>query len=649
MAESDEMGVLETSVDMTLQSADHEIDIFSGFQSAPVADAVDGLMYKIEHQPNPAGIELFARRLFSAVDAKRLREVSSKSPLLLAYVERMGGFYINYDRSAVPNDEACVIWQVESILNRILAVLEQVGLGLAPAESSPCEEACSIVDQRNLNAITKPVGSFVAKPIEPNPLGSPGSVPCVPGGEWDVRTRFAATCESLNLLVRLDYDMRCNMGDGTVLVKYLAPASDSMPSSVFDEASAAWRELAEAERKELARECAARMVLVLAAAAFTSGLMVLRCIVEQDNSAAGGADVAYEFSRDRFMAEDLLFTIKAPGTPLAEPAAADRLVPYVFTDPVPQINPPETAYAPQSDPRPLPEALVTLLRADVASELEVMEDPQDEDMRRFGSLRELARTDIQGSLKGLAALVAELEARQAAEEFMSDAPLRSVFCENHLGRILMPLIEEDPGVRFLRAPDALYFAQHEICMLLMHLHEYDRALIEARRLSDLAPTSMQAYCTLVSVLALAERFDEVIEACRKAFRVAYDRGAIAYLFYRLAFAFWKTGNVDAALACYSLVPAGEEMSDVAREELRNLKAITGHPAPESVGEAVATVAASGMPIPPTDAVAAHVADAAVLLADNGFFYLAGRCAYHMWRMSGRDEYGIVQKSLMPQW
>lgn len=69
---------------------------------------------------------------------------------------------------------------------------------------------------------------------------------------------------------------------------------------------------------------------------------------------------------------------------------------------------------------------------------------------------------------------------------------------------------------------------------------------------------MQSHFALINVLARLERFDEIIEVARHGLRIASDRSAIGYLFYRLAFAYWNCDQLGLALACYRLVPRGEE-------------------------------------------------------------------------------------------
>lgn len=53
--------------------------------------------------------------------------------------------------------------------------------------------------------------------------------------------------------------------------------------------------------------------------------------------------------------------------------------------------------------------------------------------------------------------------------------------------------------------------------------------------------------------------------------------------------------------------------------------------PPTFDEAVETIRKAGLELPPVPAVTNQLADAAVRLVDNGFFFLARGCIYQMWR------------------
>lgn len=635
------------SEDLASHALDAPVELFAGFQTLPLPDAIDAALYRIDGNVNPSGIERFARRVLREIDLERLRAISMKVGLSLAYIERIESFYINFDRSGLSGKDVLCVLSAEAALNRICRVLHVMGFGLQPASSSPAEHACSIIDQRALCGVTRYVETLLSKMSVPNPWACLGSVTCEPGGEWDIRTRFAALCESLGCVVRLEYEFRCHAAKHVMAIRYTLPATSMMPGSRYDRSLRRWCDIDDAERDAVAREYAGRMALVLGAAAFAASPAIECCYVEGHDLEQDACPVRWRFERSAFMATLAPLAHELDASWLRDGIATERLASCQVAA-VPAIHGDEVLCAPAHDTRPLPPALRELLLADTASELEVMEQPGDALMKRFSELRQRASADPQGAMAGLTALIGEIEASCAAQELMSDVPLRSRFCDNHLGRILLPLFEEDDRVRFARVPDALFFAQGDICNMLAQAGNYEAALPEARKLLDMASTSMQAHFMLVNVLARLERFDEVIEVCKHGLRITYDRDAIAYLFYRMAFAYWNRGARDLARACYRLVPRGEEVSEMAADELRALQTEMGVTEELSLAEARGMLDAADIPVPPVREVTNQIADAAVLLTDNGFFYLASRCVFHMWRMLGRDELGVVQRSLMLQ-
>ena len=569
-----------------------------------------------------------------------------RSSIALAYIERMDAYYINFDHTAFSAEEADAIFAVEAAINRLHRVLGMLGFAHCAASASPSEEACSAYDQAAFSGITSWVKRLMDDAISANAWIQPGHIAARPGGEWDVRTRFASSCERLGLIVRLEYDYRFDSAARELRVRFGVPEASSMPASRFDVLEGAWVSIDNDERARYATEYANRMVLVLAAAAFSSSLSMRRCVVEKWD-ALRDASLSVAFDRTEFTTHLMPLANELDGAPLSCETATERLSRSVTPERMQRDIPASLQAAPREDTRPLPRALQDLLLADSVDELEVMEVPDDPYMARCNELRASAPSDPARAERGYTELIEELEAWCAAVEFMSDRPIITRFCENHLGRILLPVLEENRSVRINRAPDALFFARYELCDLYMGAGAFERALPEARKLLDLATTSMQSYSMLVNVLARLERFQEVIDVAKNGLRVAYDRSSIAYLFYRVAFAYWVLGDRETAMACYRLVPRDEHITPMVDEELSQLLAEMGRSERPTLREAAARAEQMGVPVPPSPETASQVADATVLLTDNGFHYLASRCVYHMWRITARDELSAVHRSLLP--
>ena len=640
-------GIKNTANKIKLVKLPEPVEVFLGFNTAPLPDAIETLLYRVDHADNPSGIERYAAALMSEVDLPRLRTIAAKSEMGLARIDRSKLFYLNFDRSLLDQDEIDMLLAIECRLNRLSGILERIGAGLAPAASSPSLEGCALFDLWHISKTTNDVPRLLETLSNDNPWAKPGTVACQPGGEWDVRTRFARIVEALNVVTRLDYTYRANVAEGIMLVRFGRTVVDAMPQREYDAQDDAWREVDEPERAAWATEHDARVALTLAAACFAAGASITRCYVQiaaPDGEQGERIIATYSFGRAAYLANCVPAAKNFESMDMDD-MPCKRMLEAYESDAPDAIEPAEVHARPRDDHRSLPPALRDLLLADTADELEVMEEGDDPYVARVAELRERAKVDRAGAFEGFSRLVEELEAKCAVAELLATGPVQTLFCDNQLVRMVLPVMEEDRSLRILRAPDALYFAQHEICSFYADQEDFERALPEVRHLYDLARSSMQSHFALINVLARLERYDEVIEVARHGLRIASDRSAIGYLFYRLAFAYWNCDQLELALACYRLVPRGEESGSNALEEMQGLMNEMGVNEPPTFEEAVETISKAGLELPPVPAVSNQLADAAVQLVDNGFFFLARVCIFQMWRTMGNDELGSLSRSL----
>lgn len=640
-------GIKNTANKIKLVKLPEPVEVFLGFNTAPLPDAIETLLYRVDHADNPSGIERYAAALMSEVDLPRLRTIAAKSEMGLARIDRSKLFYLNFDRSLLDQDEIDMLLAIECRLNRLSGILERIGAGLAPAASSPSLEGCALFDLWHISKTTNDVPRLLETLSNDNPWAKPGTVACQPGGEWDVRTRFARIVEALNVVTRLDYTYRANVAEGIMLVRFGRTVVDAMPQREYDAQDDAWREVDEPKRAAWAAEHDARVALTLAAACFAAGASITRCYVQiaaPDGEQGERIVATYSFGRAAYLANCVPAAKNFESMDMDD-MPCKRMLEAYESDAPDAIEPAEVHARPRDDHRSLPPALRDLLLADTADELEVMEEGDDPYVARVAELRERAKVDRAGAFEGFSRLVEELEAKCAVAELLATGPVQTLFCDNQLVRMVLPVMEEDRSLRILRAPDALYFAQHEICSFYADQEDFERALPEVRHLYDLARSSMQSHFALINVLARLERYDEVIEVARHGLRIASDRSAIGYLFYRLAFAYWNCDQLELALACYRLVPRGEESGGNALEEMQGLMNEMGVNEPPTFEEAVETIGKAGLELPPVPAVSNQLADAAVQLVDNGFFFLARVCIFQMWRTMGNDELGSLSRSL----
>lgn len=281
------------------------VEVFLGFDTAPLPDAIETLLYRVDHAENPSGIERYAAALMSEIDLPRLRTIAAKSEMSLARIDRSKLFYLNFDRSLLDQDEIDMLLAVECHLNRLSGILERIGAGLVPAASSPSFEGCALFDAWHIAKTTNDVPRLLDTTSSDNPWAKPGTVTCQPGGEWDVRTRFAHIVEALNVVTRLDYTYRANVAEGIMLVRFGRSVVDAMPQREYDAQDDVWRELDVDMRATWAAEHDARVALTLAAACFAAGACISRCYVQiaaPDGERGERVIATYSFGRAAYLA-----------------------------------------------------------------------------------------------------------------------------------------------------------------------------------------------------------------------------------------------------------------------------------------------------------------------------------------------------------
>lgn len=626
-------------------------EFFLTLGSMQLVDALSVSLRAIEEKDSPSGFELYVKRLLDRIDLERLRDISTVGSVALARIERMDAFYINYDREVLSLHDVQLLYALESILNRLSKIADTLTGEDLPPRADGVERICANLDIEQFRIITGYVDRLMERSADPNPWATPGSISCTPGGEWDIRSRFASLVEHLSLVTRLDYTYRVDASGGVMAVNYLAPQPDDLPAEEAftgtPKSTVEWKPILEDEREALTLEHAYRMALVLAGACFASGLGIQTCYVQMDDQVRPNRSRIMQFEREDYLARLVPLAHEMTGTSLHDAPCTEALAPLCIDRPVPNLGPSIRDAQPKDDPRELPKELRDLVMADRASELEVMEDEDCPYTARIKELRDRLESNPADAIEGLIGLTEEISAACVVAELQSTGPVQTQFCENHLSRLLLPMFEDDPSTRILRAPDALFFAESDLATMYLKSGNYTRALDELHRLLDVSVTSTQAHLLLISALSRLERFDEIVEVVKHGLRCAYDRETISYYFYRVAFAYWQLGRIDVALACYSLVPRGEQVSEIAEEELRALCHKEGLSGRLDLSEAIEVARREGIPVPPTEEFSNRIADLAVLFVDNGFFFLAIRCVYCMWRTMGRDELGAINRSLQP--
>lgn len=616
-------------------------DVLAEFTATPLPDAIDGLLFRVSmaDPADPAsssGFDAYAARLLSEAEAPSLRAIAVEHPVELRRLNTTGLFWSIFDDSTISAGNRGTILRVESVLDR-LALISKILEGDEGTAyvSATTEGACSELDWQVLRSIANDANEYLTAADRDNKLNAQYGTTGTRGGNWDLSTRLAAACEAMVLPFRLEYRFACDAATGTIVTDVSLPTPDVFPKSRFNGATGQWVDCT-AQRPAAAAAYALRLAALIAAAAFGTSVGITRVVVNgREGSIAGPTVLSLEFGRIPFtmgaMAKIRSGEFFAPATECDPAALFDMLRLTQFAadiddggnlqpvEPVTvELSVPFTPVA--EDTRPVPEDLRGVLHADIVSDLDVMSE-QDADLAaRYRAIMEEKDDSLLLAVAQLEDIVAETSTEATADVVADDLaqpaePWRVLYCENVFARYLTSLVESDPSVRYVRASDIGQAARSSLSRIYRDMGDLDAAEAQARACIELAPTSAPAYNDLITCFAEGDHYDRIIDVAREALRVAVTGNDIAYVYYRLAFAYWQTGRLPEALACYLRVPESSPMGEAALRERNDLVSEMGNSVPGSDWDPTACLRTAGVPLAPLDDVMEVVGRALIELVD----------------------------------
>lgn len=616
-------------------------DVLAEFTATPLPDAIDGLLFRVSmaDPADPAsssGFDAYAARLLSEAEAPNLRAIAVEHPVELRRLNTTGLFWSIFDDSTISAGNRGTILRVESVLDR-LALISKILEGDEGTAyvSATTEGACSELDWQVLRSIANDANEYLTAADRDNKLNAQYGTTGTRGGNWDLSTRLAAACEAMVLPFRLEYRFACDAATGTIVTDVSLPTPDVFPKSRFNGATGQWVDCT-AQRPAAAAAYALRLAALIAAAAFGTSVGITRVVVNgREGSIAGPTVLSLEFGRIPFtmgaMAKIRSGEFFAPATECDPAALFDMLRLTQFAadiddggnlqpvEPVTvELSVPFTPVA--EDTRPVPEDLRGVLHADIVSDLDAMSE-QDADLAaRYRAIMEEKDDSLLLAVAQLEDIVAETSTEATADVVADDLaqpaePWRVLYCENVFARYLTSLVESDPSVRYVRASDIGQAARSSLSRIYRDMGDLDAAEAQARACIELAPTSAPAYNDLITCFAEGDHYDRIIDVAREALRVAVTGNDIAYVYYRLAFAYWQTGRLPEALACYLRVPESSPMGEAALRERNDLVSEMGNSVPGSDWDPTACLRTAGVPLAPLDDVMEVVGRALIELVD----------------------------------
>lgn len=655
-------------------------DFINGFSEGVVVDVIDGLAYRAltDGPQSLSGIERYAVRLLSTLDTARLRALWAEHSPEMNRLNTTGLFWCGFPSHEMSHEDAAVLLHAESILNRLALIADRLSGASRHATghregsssmrlASTSEEACSAADWAIIRGVADGAPVALRAVSSDNPSLSLFDVTGRRGGNWDVAVRLADACEALALPFRLEYRLLPSVEQGLVAMHVDLPSGAWFAGERW--ASGAWEDCAPRADDEAAAYCV-RLVMLLAAVGFGSGVGIERVIIDAASRDGAGLHFQFDISRARFLCraiplieggragmpdaqEDLVSMLEvlspdrwaliadADGSLIA---ASDDRAHRDIEDALRGIWCPLA-----EDERPLPESLRDLLFADVAADLDVFDPVEERVKNRFDCI-------IGDAVESPLLAIAQLE--EMVSEFDKAMPgdgRAPLFCEGAFGRYALSLLQASSKIRYSRLPDFAMHARVMLFRLYQEVGDAEAALRQAEECQRLAPTSSLPYVMLLDAYEGLGRCEEAIEVAKVGLSACLLCEDADYLYYRLVGSFFQADRPDEALASLALVrPSSPWRSGIGEDGgafASSMQREGGSPRSEQTGslpsrsEAEARLRAFGVPIAPSRAAERLVAAAAIRLCDAGLFAAAAPVTSLLGRYVGSDALIALSSSM----
>ena len=647
------------------------LDLLDG----PLPDALDALIWRgTTQQGQASGFERFAARQLVEAGAADVRAIAAEHNVTLVRLGSTSLFWLRFDDDVSPEQRATLL-AVEAALNRLWFVewaagAADGGTGMLHAFD---ERFCAQAAQGALREISRNAVAVAQRERADNPYRTIRGAEGARGGVWDVSTRFVDTCERLKLPFRLEYRFDVDLDAGVMAVRFTVPSANAFPASRMGERG--WYD-ARAGRPACAAAYAIRLAGLMAQVAFASSVRVMAVdVTAHEDGLAGRPLLSLGFDRTPFLMEALpplkdgrLDNPMFDDDPLAvlnvlKPVrhavrfAGDRGLCEITPLPV-HASLEAKRKEVWCDRRPLPEPLRGLLRADTVAELDVMHDDAvvgDDEVRAI--LEENEESPL------IASVQLEAVLSRIGEIGLDEQGRLPLYCAYPMARLIVSvdsgmgagsvLPDAEPlrsaDTRYWKAPDAAYGAHLWLSRFARQEGDADRGLAEALQCLALAPTTARAYIEVAVCHAEQEQYAQAAETLTQGLRVALLPGDFLYMYYRLAYALWRIGRTNEAVACYTMVlrEPNTALAETARGELAELRQqIDDTRPPMAVAEAEQVLHAANIPVSPTEAALDAMAAAAVGLTDAGVPMAAHDAVWLMSRhMRNSDVYDSMAASL----
>ena len=596
-------------------------DILDTLLESSYPDALDALVYR-GGKEGASGFERYASRSLTQSGAEFVRPIAATHDIDIRRLSSTGLFWTGCDKRELTDEQIDTIQAVEGALNRLAFAEHYLGEDSSPMVGGLTEAACERAALSSLHSFASVAERLMRGCDRKSDYMELAGAQASRGGEWDLRTRFAAAAEGLRAPFNFDYVFTCDAASGVFAIEATVPVAGAFPFQ------------SEAERNDARAAYSLRLAMTLAAVAFGAGVGVVRAIVTvRERSIDGPAIVSLEFSRQMFTMQLMpalqsgaildaslspgeLIEAFSPRTLHMETGELGALLPI---EPI-EASLPDRSIKMAEDTRPLPASLVEPLRADLVRDLDIFDTGDDPLRDRYREISDRVREASAPEEEApVASELADLIAAYDAAEMLEESAARPLYCVNMISRMIVSEHDDGPQTRFRKIPDTMFDARSMLCRIYREQGNLEDAIRLGEELVRLAPTSFTAYHSLALALREADRMEDAVRALLDGLTVAADPTDIACAYYRLGFYFWQGGDPSLGLACYTMVKPGTYFYGEAQAEMQELMQQSHLSRRPDLDEARALLRADGVPVAPVPQLGEMAAKAGIALVDAGMF------------------------------
>ena len=596
-------------------------DILDTLLESSYPDALDALVYR-GGKEGASGFERYASRSLAQAGAEFVRPIAATHDIDIRRLSSTGLFWTGCDKRELTDEQIDTIQAVEGALNRLVFAEHCLGEDSSPMVGGLTEGACERAALSSLHSFASVAERLMRGCDRKSDYMELAGAQASRGGEWDLRTRFAAAAEGLRAPFNFDYVFTCDAASGVFAIEATVPVAGAFPFQ------------GEAERNDARAAYSLRLAMTLAATAFGAGVGVVRAVVTvRERNIDGDAIASLEFSRQMFAMQ--LMPALQSGAILDASLSLEELIEGLALrtlrmkmgelgallpiEPI-EASLPDRSIKMAEDARPLPASLVEPLRADLVCDLDIFDTGDDPLRDRYREISDRVREASAPEEEApVASELADLIAAYDAAEMLEESAARPLYCVNMISRIIVGEHDDGPQTRFRKIPDTMFDARSMLCRIYREQGNLEDAIRLGEELVRLAPTSFTAYHSLALALREADRMEDAVRALLEGLTVAADPTDIACAYYRLGFYFWQGGDPALGLACYAMVKPGTYFYGEAQAEMQELMQQSHLSRRPDLDEARALLRADGVPVAPVPQLGEMAAKAGIALVDAGMF------------------------------